>query len=650
WSYGRLAATLYFLGWGFAALIDLVRPAPAGVRRERGRSWLAILLSALPAGFLGGIWMWAVHLLLRRLDATLAPFHLLDGVPSPALRVAEQAVSLWVAIAVGTPLVVVGLTVTAVLHLGLIGRSLADWVREWWARLGGSLLSGSFLVWCPLLVALLFGPLLLSRAHPLVNSFLTSGWLLTTAGGILVGKSPATGSPGSSRRLEALAKPAAYVFLAGFTILLAIVLGAALAFLTPRVGPPPQLLGLAQAATHAWGRNALFLAATSQGAVLAVATAALAAALLLLAWRLDINEFSMNPLYRNRLVRCYLGASNPHRSPERFTGFDPEDDFPLADLTPPGGPPIRPYPLFNAALNHVKGGQIAWRERKALPFLLSPLWCGYDIGLRGRVPAPGEPQSGYRPSAEYASVPRQLTLGTVLAISGAAINPCMGYHSSPSVTFLLTLFNARLGWWLPNPRVGRNWRAAGPNWGLRYLLTELFGRTDFCRPHVQLSDGGHSENLGLYQLVKRRCPFIVVSDASGDPEYTFGDLARALRLCRIDLGVEITIDLSPLRPDPETRQSEQAWAVGKIYYREAAPGVLLYLKAALAERVPCDVVSFARESGAFPHDSTANQWFTEMQFESYRLLGQGVALAAFLKAEGLPQEQGRTAEEIELPR
>jgi patatin-like phospholipase len=638
WRYGTLAAALYFLGWVLAALLDRGGPDPSDVRRDRGRSWPVILLSSIPAGFLGGSWIWAVHLLLVRLDASLAPFHLLDGVPSPSLGIAEDAVALWVAIAVGTPLVVVGLTVTAVFHLGLIGRSLADWVREWWARLGGTLLICSFFFWCPLLLALLFGPLLLARAHPLLSSFLTSGWLLTTAGGILAGKSPQTGSPGASRRLEALAKPAAYVFLAGLTILLAIGLGAALELLTGELGAPPFLLELAQSATRSWGRNALFLAATSSGPVLAVATAALAAALLLLAWRLDINEFSMNPLYRNRLVRGYLGASNPRRSPESFTGFDPGDDVALADLMA-GEEPIRPYPLFNAALNHVKGSRIAWRERKALPFLLSPLFCGYDIGLRGRLPEPGEPQDGYRPTDEYASDPQKLTLGTALAISGAAVNPCMGYHSSPAVTFLLTLFNARLGWWLPNPRVGSGWRTSGPDWGLRYLLTELFGRTDFSRPHIHLSDGGHAENLGLYQLVKRRCPFIVVSDASGDPDFTFGDLARALRLCRIDLGVEIEIDLAPLRPDPKSRRSAQAWAVGTIHYGSGPAGVLLFLKAALTEATPSDVLSFACECAAFPHDSTANQWFTEQQFESYRLLGQCVALAALRSAEGLPLKE-----------
>jgi hypothetical protein len=640
WTWGGTTALLYTAAWGVACLVDLWRRRKATkVGRPGIRSWPAILLSAVPAGFLGGVYIRAIHHLLDLLRSSA-----FLGVQLPDVYLSEHIPALWTGLCFGPPLVVIGATIMAVLHLGLIGRSLADWIREWWARLGGALLTASLFFWAPLWLVVLYGPLLEAHAGPWIKTFLASGWLLSTLGGILAGKSPKTGGPTDDRRLEWMARSAAYVFVAGFAVLLSLGLRTALFRFAQVLEPVPEgsntLLQLAQANRDRWQHNALYLAASSSVEVLALATAALLALLLLLAWRLDVNEFSMNPLYRNRLVRCYLGASNRRRRPERFTGFDPADDLPLAELGP-----ARPYPLINAALNHVSGRKIAWRERKALPFLLSPLWCGYDIGLRGRVPEKGEPESGYRSAAEYASDPQELSLGTALAISGAAINPCMGYHSAPAVTFLLTLFNARLGWWLPNPRVGRDWRAAGPNWGLRYLLTELFGRTDFSRPFVHLSDGGHAENLGLYQLVKRGCPFVVVADATADPRPVFDDLARSMRQCRIDLGIEIEIDLDPLRPDPATRKSAQAWALGKIHYEAvdptARPGVLLYLKATLTGSLPSDVASFAHAYPTFPHDSTANQWFTEQQFESYRLLGQSVAAAAL--AEGLPQEKGLSA-------
>jgi hypothetical protein len=648
WQWGKGTAVLYTGAWGVAFLADRWRTragtkvGPAGVR-----SWLAIVLSAIPAGFLGGLYIDGV----RRLPRYFGSLFTFSLPHSLGMFRAQPEAAFWTALSACPPLVVIGATLMAVLHLGLIGRSLADWIREWWARLGGSLLIASLFFWTPLWVVVLYGPFLEAQASPWLKTFLASGWLLSTLGGILAGKSPRTGGPGDDRRLEAIARSAAYVFVAGFVILLS--LGLRLGLLAFAHAYPltsnTAFLKLIETSEDPWPRNLLLLSATSSPEILGVATAVLAAVLFLLAWRLDINEFSMNPLYRNRLVRCYLGASNRRRRAERFTGFDPADDLPLADLasTGPSGPgPARPYPLINAALNHVSGRKIAWRERKALPFLLSPLWCGYDIGLRGRIPEAGEPESGYRPSDRYASDPQKLSLGTALAISGAAINPCMGYHSAPAVTFLLTLFNARLGWWLPNPRVGRDWQAAGPSWGLRYLLTELFGRTDFSRPHVHLSDGGHSENLGLYQLVKRSCPLIVVSDATADPNAVFDDLARSLRQCRIDLGIEIEIDLGLLRPDPETRKCAQAWAVGTIRYDLAdptlRPGLLLYLKAALIESLPTDVLSYSRAYPAFPHDSTANQWFTEPQFESYRLLGHQVASAALA---GLPQEKSLAAAE-----
>lgn len=651
WTWGGSAAVLYTAAWVIAFLFDRWRGwAEVKSARPGVRSWPAILLSAVPAGFLGGVYLRGVHHLLDflRSSANL-------GAQPPPDYLREHVPALWTALCFGPPLIVIGVTGVAVLHLGLIGRSLADWIREWWARLGGALLTASLFFWTPLWVVVLYGPFLEARTAPWIKTFLASGWLLSTLAGILSGKSPRTGGPADDRRLEWMARSAAYVFVAGFAVLLSLGLRAVLfrlaEVLTPPIPPgaPPLpelpegrlLLDLARARLDLWHHNALYLAASSTVLILALATAALLAVLLLLAWRLDINEFSMNPLYRNRLVRCYLGASNLRRRPERFTGFDPADDLPLAEL----GGVARPYPLINAALNHVSGRKIAWRERKALPFLLSPLWCGYDVGLRGRIPEPGEPESGYRPAAEYASDPQPLTLGTALAISGAAINPCMGYHSAPAVTFLLTLFNARLGWWLPNPRVGRAWRSSGPNWGLHYLLTELFGRTDFSRPYVHLSDGGHSENLGLYQLVKRRCPFILVSDATADSRAAFDDLARSLRQCRMDLGVEIELELSPLRPDPETRKSAAGWAVGKILYDRVDPGVqsgvLLYIKATLTDGLPTDVASFASAFPAFPHDSTANQWFSEQQFESYRRLGQHLAAAAL--PHGLPQEKGPEA-------
>ena len=119
-----------------------------------------------------------------------------------------------------------------------------------------------------------------------------------------------------------------------------------------------------------------------------------------------------------------------------------------------------------------------------------------------------------------------------MAISGAAASPNMGYHSSPPVGLVMTLFNVRLGWWLGNPaRQARPYRREGPRWGPcggQAVVSRPSATTDDS-PYVYLSDGGHFENLGLYEMLRRRCRFIVVIDAGCDPDFTFEDLGNAVR-------------------------------------------------------------------------------------------------------------------------
>ena len=243
-------------------------------------------------------------------------------------------------------------------------------------------------------------------------------------------------------------------------------------------------------------------------------------------------------------------------------------------------------------------------------------------------------------------------MGTAVSISGAAASPNMGYHSAPSLAFLMTFFNVRLGFWTGNPRHDSTWKMAGPRFGLFQLLAELFGLTDDEASYVYLSDGGHFENLGLYELIKRRCSYIVVCDADCDNTYSFGDFGNAIRKCRDDIGVEITLLTEDLTPDnvPGSPQnisgtnsksatpfknnfSKSHWAIGRINYRlvdpNAADGVLVYLKTSLTGDEPADVLNYHRQHKDFPHQTTADQWFAESQFESYRRLGQHVVEKLF---------------------
>ena len=336
------------------------------------------------------------------------------------------------------------------------------------------------------------------------------------------------------------------------------------------------------------------------------------------------NAFSLHGMYGNRLVRAYLGAARKKRNPHWLTGFDRADNFPLSQL----GTRARLYPVINIALNLVQATseKMAWQQRKAASFTATPLHCG-SVG------------TGYVRTEVYGG-PRGMSLGRAMTISGAAASPNMGYHSSPLVTLVMTLFNVRLGWWIANPK-----RQFLDFWqrkefpGLDAMGSEAFGMTTDDRRSVYLSDGGHFENLGLYEMVRRRCHRILVIDASCDPHYAYEDLLGAVRKIRIDFGVDI--ELAQILPGQPGALRSQRVAVGRIRYsmRDAhaqgrgVDGWLYVIKPVLTGKEPLDLGDYARSArpgeGPFPHQSTADQFFNEAQFESYRVLGLQSALDVF---------------------
>lgn len=356
----------------------------------------------------------------------------------------------------------------------------------------------------------------------------------------------------------------------------------------------------------------------------------------------NINRFSLHALYRNRLIRGYLGASRQDRTPDLFTGLDSHDNPRMWTLWPPkSGGKADVNCLFhvvNITLNLVSTKRLAWQERKAESFTVTAKHCG-------------SANLGFRPSKDYGdsrtvTVPGQqgIALGTAMAISGAAASPNMGYASSPSLSILMTLFNVRLGWWLGNPgAAGNKWgayRREGPLFSAVPLLFEALGQTTDENPYVYLSDGGHFENLGLYEMVRRRCRFIVVIDAGCDADFAFDDLGNAVRKIFIDLGIRITfegLDKLHNRPAAEIikaagKKGVPLHALGRIHYVEAdgragaelgcRDGCILYIKPAYhGTNEAAGIRSYAMMSKTFPHETTLDQFFTESQFESYRSLG-----------------------------
>ena len=270
--------------------------------------------------------------------------------------------------------------------------------------------------------------------------------------------------------------------------------------------------------------------------------------------------------------------------------------------------------VVNIALNLVRGKNLAWQERKAETFTVSPMHSG-NFWL------------GYRRSRFYGG-DEGISLGTAFTVSGAAASPNMGYMvSSPLVSFLMAMFNVRLGWWLGNPgKAGdETFNLAVPKFAFGPIVQEALSLTDDRAKYVYLSDGGHFENLGLYEMVLRRANVIVVSDASTDPDYTYDALGMAIRKIRIDFGIPIEMDEFNIAPHTK---GNPYFTKGRIRYScvddDGTDGLLIYIKASLNGREPRDILNYSKDSHQFPQEVITDQFFSEAQFESYRMLGSHI--------------------------
>ena len=324
----------------------------------------------------------------------------------------------------------------------------------------------------------------------------------------------------------------------------------------------------------------------------------------------NTNNLTNHAVFRDRIVRTFLGAARRTRSPDGFTGFDPHDDPHMAALFVQSGRPVRLFQIVNASLSILGRQREPGNEGRVEAFTITPLFCG---ALGAFVPT-GRYGDGERVST-HEEGGSGITLGTAVAISGAGI--AAGYPSSAITAFLMTLFNVRLGVWLPNPaRANRSElrRAQSPN-AVRTSLLELFGRIDDRSDAIYLSDGGLFDNLGLYEVLRRRCRYVLVVDASADPEAAFTDLGETLRRAAIDLGVRVNF--------PQPLEAGRSYAIGTILYPEQEVlGELIYLKPVYPPDAPADIRAYAATSPAFPHEPGAHDNLTAAQFECYRRLGE----------------------------
>jgi hypothetical protein len=325
----------------------------------------------------------------------------------------------------------------------------------------------------------------------------------------------------------------------------------------------------------------------------------------------DINATSPHRHYRRKLAQAYL--IRPKEASDNKFEEDVRQE--LSKLGTKG-----PYHLINCALNVPASENIGMQGRLTDFFLFTKDYSG-------------SPLLGYHKTSDWESQDRRLDLGTAMAISGAAAAPQMGTGTIKRFSFWLALLNVRLGYWVRRPHI----RAFPGPPGIRHLLMEMTGRMDETGAWINLTDGGHIENLGIYELLRRRCRYIVAIDGEEDAGMTFHGLTTLQRLAAIDLGVRIEADLDDLRLT-NAGVSRSHFRFCRIRYpvedrgSDDEFGYLLYVKLSLTGNEGEFIRRYRLDEPAFPHHSTADQFFSEAQFEAYRSLGEHVGNKLFLRA------------------
>ncbi|QXH33709.1 patatin-like phospholipase family protein [Pseudomonas muyukensis] len=441
----------------------------------------------------------------------------------------------------------------------------------------------------------------------------------------------------------------AALFVWWVSLLLKIVFTAVFPDLVKSDGTPlsviaPQFAGGWLALLYLWVPPALYVAAT--GANLGF-----------------LNLSSLHTFYKARLVRSYLGATNPSRfgdqqpvsaldpiKPHNLTTSQirnvgqvmPADDVALADYAPhEAGGPVH---IINTCVNQTADpdGRLFNRDRQGL--LLS-----VRAGGGSRLS-----QEGWR--NEFKGI-GQLSLGAWMAISGAAAAPGMGPRTQRGLAALLTFAGVRLGYWLSQRERGGA-AVAGTIFSRmqaksKALLSELSATFD-AGPDANwfLTDGGHFENTGVYPLLLERARVIVLADCGADPSYSFEDVENLVRKARIDMGIRITFrrpnDLAGLPAEilgkdacdwSECRKyfgtlqeltrddSEACLALATLEYPDdtcTRQAIMILVKPNICRSVPMDVANYKRQNPVFPQETTGDQFFSENQWESYFALGNNL--------------------------
>ena len=332
---------------------------------------------------------------------------------------------------------------------------------------------------------------------------------------------------------------------------------------------------------------------------------------------INLNEISLHKYYRDCLSLAYMVQYD-----QNFKNISHKDDLKFSELKPEKSP----YFIVNTTLNLKKRNpenNDSGVFRTGESFFFSKNRCG-------------SPKTGFVNTNEYEKKDPHVNVGTAMAISGAAANIGMAQKNIFVLRFLMGLLNVRLGYWAIRP-------GEDPKGFLSPILKctpgsfqafqEWFGFYSLNWRYINLSDGGHFDNIGVYELLRRRCKYIIVGDAEADKDMKFEAISYIIRLARIDFGIEIKIDTSDIKPDPATGFARTHCAVGRIEYPEGDFGYLLYCKSSLTGDEPEHLHEYKVKHPDFPHQTTSDQWFDEQQFEAYRELGYHIGKEALTPLE-----------------
>jgi hypothetical protein len=382
----------------------------------------------------------------------------------------------------------------------------------------------------------------------------------------------------------------------------------------------------------------------------------------------DVNRNSIHPYYKERLSTAFAvrrvdedhAGQLPYQLPIRLSEYGSDSDD--TDVAP-----RRPELIVCAAVNTDEEGVVP-AGRGCAPFTFSPQRIGISSGTMFDGEKAGANEMLMRPTLEYeeAAGIRLMTLPAAVAVSGAAVSPAMGRMTRAPLRVLLGLANVRLGLWLPNPRNTDLPKAPRPDekfgwplvkWqlrqpGIRSLLRELLGQTGLHSRWIYVTDGGHYENLGLVEALRRGATEIIAFDASGDAPHSWTAFGEAVETARADLGVQIDLDPTKMSPVSQGGRAPTLVVEGTCTYPDGSQATLVLCKLAMPIEVPAswDVAAWATGHANFPHDTTAQQLYGDREFEAYRRLGElgGERALALLQAAKNPDEKAADGTTIDL--